>query len=323
MQSYFKKLRVYIRQWWDNDYYPEGPEVYLKQEQHVDWARTWPFIFLHAGCLGLIWVGWSWFSVAAAVFLYVARMFAITAFYHRYFSHRSFRTSRFWQFIFAAWGNTAMQRGALWWAANHRHHHQHSDQPEDIHSPKHGGFIWAHIGWITSPPNFPTDYGRVKDLAKCPELVYLNRHDQLVPYLYGVVMLVIGWLLERFAPSLGVTMWQFFIWTFFVSTVFLLHGTLFINSLAHVFGKKRFETTDTSRNSLILALITLGEGWHNNHHRYMHSARQGFYWWEVDISYYTLKAMSWLGIVWDLKRVPEQIYEEARIQKQRTLASTD
>jgi stearoyl-CoA desaturase (delta-9 desaturase) len=216
-----------------------------------------------------------------------------------------------------------MQRGALWWAANHRHHHQHSDQPDDIHSPKHGGFIWAHIGWITSPPNFPTDYGRVKDLAKCPELVYLNRHDQLVPYLYGAVMLVIGSLLEHFAPSLGVTMWQFFIWTFFVSTVFLLHGTLFINSLAHVFGKKRFETTDTSRNSLILALITLGEGWHNNHHRYMHSARQGFYWWEVDISYYTLKVMSWLGIVWDLKRVPEQIYEEARIQKQRTLASTD
>ena len=312
-----------LRQWWDNDYHPEGLEAVLAKEDKMDWKRTVPFIFLHAGCLAVFWTGWSWFAVGAAVFLYFIRMFAITAFYHRYFSHRTFKTSRLGQFVFAVMGNTAMQRGALWWASNHRHHHQHSDQEEDIHSPKHQGFWWAHIGWITSARNFPTDYDRVKDLAKCPELVYLNRHDQLVPYLYGVALYVTGWLLEKYAPGLGTNGWQLFVWGFFISSVVLLHGTLFINSLSHVFGRKRFETTDTSRNSLILALITLGEGWHNNHHRYMHAVRQGFYWWEIDVSFYILKLMSWCGIIWDLKKVPAQIYEEARIQHSGTRAITD
>jgi stearoyl-CoA desaturase (delta-9 desaturase) len=298
-------------------------EAVRAKEDKIDWKRTIPFVLLHGGCLGVLWVGWSWAAVVAAVLLYLIRMFAITAFYHRYFSHRTFRTSRFGQFVFAVLGNSAMQRGPLWWAANHRHHHQHSDQEEDIHSPKQQGFWWSHIGWITSARNFPTDYDRVKDLAKFPELVFLNRHDQLVLYVYGAFLYLTGWLLEKYAPGLGTNGWQIFIWGFFVSSVFLLHGTLFINSLSHVFGRKRFETTDTSRNSLILAIITLGEGWHNNHHRYMHAVRQGFYWWEIDVSYYILKVMSWCGIIWDLKKVPAQIYEEARIQRTGTRAITD
>ena len=238
-------------------------------------------------------------------------MFAITAFYHRFFSHRAFKTSRLLQFLFAVLGNTSMQRGALWWAATHRHHHKHSDQEEDRHSPVKHGFLWSHIGWLTSSSNFPTDYSQIPDLSKFKELVFLNKRDFLVPLVYGVFLWAAGALLARFAPGLGTNGPQLFVWGFFISTVVLLHGTLCINSLAHVFGRRRFQTEDDSRNSLLLALITLGEGWHNNHHRYSHSARQGFYWWEIDLSYYVLRVLAWIGLVWDLKPVPKRVYEEA------------
>jgi len=304
-----KGTALTLRQIWDSDYVPAG--YVHPTEPKFEPHRLAPYIFIHVGCLALFWVGWSWFAVGAAVVLYLLRMFAITAFYHRYFSHKAFRTSRFMQFVFAVWGNTACQRGALWWAATHRHHHQHSDEEHDKHSPRQHGFAWAHLGWLTSSSNFPTDYSRIPDLAKCPELVALNRHDFVIPVLYGAALWGAGALLEAYAPGLGTNGAQLFIWGFFVSTVFLMHGTLFINSLAHVFGRRRFETTDDSRNSLLLALITLGEGWHNNHHRYAHSARQGFYWWEIDVSYYVLKVFSWLGLVWDLRKVPAHVYAEA------------
>lgn len=307
--SPLRRLRNLARQWWDADFLPGGREI--DTAARFELRRTAPYIFLHAGCLAVLWVGWSWFAVGAAVLLYVIRMFAITAFYHRYFSHRAFRTSRPVQFLFAVLGNTSMQRGPLWWAATHRHHHKHSDQDEDRHSPVKQGFLWSHIGWLTSSSNFPTDYSQIPDLAKYRELVFLNRRDFVVPVLYGVCLWIAGALLARFAPGLGTDGPQLFVWGFFVSTVSLLHGTLFINSLAHVFGKRRFETGDESRNSLILALITLGEGWHNNHHRYAHSARQGFYWWEIDVSYYLLRVLAWMRLIWDLKPVPRRIYEEA------------
>jgi stearoyl-CoA desaturase (Delta-9 desaturase) len=313
---------ITLKQWWDSDYHPEGADVVAAKEDKFDWKRSMAFVIVHGGCLLVIGAGWSWFAVGAAVVLYIVRMFAITAFYHRYFSHRAYKTSRFGQFMFALIGNTAMQRGALWWASVHRHHHQHSDEHEDKHSPVQHGFLWSHIGWITSERNFPTDYSKVKDLAKYPELVFLNRHDQIVPWVYGIFLWVTGSLLEKYAPGLGTNGFQLFVWGFFISTVALMHGTFFINSLAHVFGGRRFKTEDTSRNSILLALLTLGEGWHNNHHRYMHSARQGFYWWEIDISYYVLKMLSWFGIVWELKPVPATIYEEARIQKESGHAST-
>lgn len=314
-------VRTMLRQWWDSDFHPEGVEVVRAKADRVDWKRSMGFVVIHGGCLLVLLAGVSWFAVAAAAALYLVRMFAITAFYHRYFSHRAYKTSRVAQFLFALVGNTAMQRGALWWASVHRHHHQHSDEIGDAHSPRQRGFWWSHIGWITSARNFPTDYSRVKDLARFPELVFLNRHDQLVPIIYGVMLWLIGWLLERHAPFLGTSGFQLFVWGFFISTVFLLHGTFFINSLAHVFGRKRFKTDDDSRNSFLLAAITLGEGWHNNHHRYMHAARQGFFWWEIDVSYYLLKLLSWCGIVWELKPVPSQIYEEAGIRRQSADAS--
>ena len=299
-----------ICRWLDSDYRREDlPDPTLLPEK-VNWQRTLPFIFLHLGCVALIWVGASWPSVAAAVFLYVLRMFAITGFYHRYFSHKTFKTSRTAQFLFALLGNSSMQRGPLWWAATHRHHHKHSDHEEDIHSPVVSGFLWSHIGWLTSMKNFPTAYKAIPDLAKFPELVFLNRYDQTVPFAYGFIMLGLGWLLQSFLPATGVTVAQFFVWTFFVSTTVLLHGTLFINSLAHVWGRRRYETDDDSRNSWLLTLITLGEGWHNNHHRYPHSVRQGFRWWELDLTYYGLKALSVFGIIWDLRPVPKAVLEE-------------
>ena len=303
-----------IGQWLDSDFRRDDHPDPETLPDRVNWERTLPFIFLHVGCIAVVWVGFSWPSLIAAVLLYIVRMFAITGFYHRYFSHRTYRTSRVVQFLFALLGNSSMQRGPLWWAATHRHHHKHADHEEDIHSPVVSGFLWSHIGWLTSARNFPTAYGNIPDLCKYPELVFLNRFDQLVPLAYGVIMLGAGWVLEAVFPHTGVTMWQFFVWTFFISTTVLLHGTLFINSLAHVWGRRRYQTDDDSRNSLLLAIITLGEGWHNNHHRYPHSTRQGFRWWELDATYAGLKVMSWLGLIWDLRGVPAKVLEEGRQQ---------
>jgi stearoyl-CoA desaturase (delta-9 desaturase) len=308
-----KLLKTAVRvigQWLDSDYRREDQPDPATLPEKVNWERTLPFIFLHVGCLAVFWVGISPTVVVAAVVLYIVRMFAITGFYHRYFSHKAFKTSRVMQFLFAALGNSSMQRGPLWWAATHRHHHQHSDTEEDIHSPAVSGFVWSHIGWLTSMRNFPTAYQSIPDLKKYPELVFLNRFDQFIPFVYGALMLVIGWVVEVFFPSLGVTVGQFFVWTFFISTTVLLHGTLFINSLAHVWGKRRYKTNDDSRNSFLLALITLGEGWHNNHHRYPHSTRQGFRWWEFDPTYLGLKVLSWTGLIWDLRPVPQAVKEE-------------
>lgn len=315
MSHPLKSLGRTVCQLIDSDYRRDEQPDPATLPEKVNWERTVAFVFLHLGCLVVLFVGISPVAVTAALFLYVIRMFAVTGFYHRYFSHRTFKTSRFGQFLFAVWGNTTMQRGPLWWAATHRHHHKHSDLEEDAHSPVTKGFWWSHIGWLTCAKNFPTEYRAVSDLKKYPELVFLNRFDQVVPIIYGLLMLAAGYLLEVFAPSLGTTMWQFFVWTFFISTVVLLHGTLFINSVAHVWGRRAYDTDDDSRNSFLLALITLGEGWHNNHHRYPHSTRQGFRWWEIDPTYAGLKVLAWTGLIWDLRAVPKAVREEGSYTK--------
>ncbi len=295
----------------DSDYFPEGAEAARAKPEKMELDRCIPFAILHLGCFGVIWTGWSWAAVITAIALYLVRMFAITGFYHRYFCHRAYRTSRPMQFVFAIIGLTAVQRGPLWWASVHRHHHANSDEDHDAHSPHTKGFLWSHIGWLTSSKNFPTNYKAVRDLEKFPELVFLNRFDLIGPLiLFGAVFLF-GTALQHFAPALGTSPWQMVVWGFFISTTFLFHGTCAVNSFAHIFGKKRFKTDDESRNSLLIALVTLGEGWHNNHHRYQSSARQGFYWWEIDISYYVIRLMAALGIVWELRAVPAKVYEDA------------
>ena len=275
----------------------------------VDWFRAIPFFGMHLMCFGVIWVGWSWTAVLVAVALYCIRMFCITAFYHRYFSHRTFKTNRFFQLIFALLGSSATQKGPLWWASHHRKHHRYSDKEGDVHSPHIHNLYWSHIGWITSKINHTTDLRLIKDFAKFPELRFLNRFDIIVPVILATVLLFLGIMLEEVAPELGTNGIQMLIWGFFVSTIVLFHATCTINSLSHIFGRKRYQTADESKNNFYLSLLTFGEGWHNNHHRYPGSTRQGFFWWEIDITFYLLKVMSWLRIIHDLRPVPVKVRE--------------
>ncbi len=285
--------------------------------ERVDWLRCAPFLLLHLGCLSLLWVGWSPIAIGICLASFWLRMFAITAFYHRYFSHRSYKTNRFWQFMFAILGNTAAQRGPLWWAAHHRNHHKHSDTDEDVHSPITQGFWRSHVLWFMTYRGFVTDHEVIKDWARYPELRFLNRFDNLVPALYAALMYGLGeWIAVRW-PESGTSGWQMLAWGFVVSTVLLFHATFTINSLGHVWGSRRFKTRDQSRNNFCLALLTLGEGWHNNHHRFAVSARQGFYWWEIDISWLLLRLMAGLGIVHSLNPVPPQVLQEGRAARQK------
>jgi stearoyl-CoA desaturase (delta-9 desaturase) len=214
--------------------------------------------------------------------------------------------SRFWQFVFAVIANSSAQRGALWWAANHRHHHLFADKPEDIHSPVQRGFLWSHVLWILTPKFFATNKKLVKSWMKFPELVFLNRFSTLVPLILLLVLLLCGELLRIYVPSTGTSGAQMVVWGFCISTVALFHATATINSLDHMIGRRRYNTPDRSRNNWLLAILTFGEGWHNNHHHYPISTRQGFFWWELDITYYVLVFLSWLGIVHDLTPLPEK-----------------
>jgi stearoyl-CoA desaturase (Delta-9 desaturase) len=269
------------------------------------------FWLIHVMCLAVIWTGTSWVAVSVCAFLYVVRMFGITGVYHRYFSHRTYQTSRWFQFLLGVLGASSAQKGPIWWASHHRHHHKHSDTPEDIHSPIIHGIYYAHVGWVLSPQYLETRTENVKDLLQFPELRLLDKYNLVPPILLAIACYFLGVALQAFFPQLGTSGPQMLIWGFFISTVLLYHGTFCINSAAHLFGSRRFKTTDSSRNSLIFALITLGEGWHNNHHRYPGAEPQGMYWWEIDISHYILVGLSWLGLVWGIRRAPERIYEEA------------
>jgi stearoyl-CoA desaturase (delta-9 desaturase) len=253
-----------------------------------------PFAIMHLLAFGIFFVPFKWSYAITCVALVFGRMFWVTAGYHRYFSHRSFKTSRVFQFVIAFMAMTSAQKGVLWWAAHHRHHHRFSDQEEDLHSPTLFGFLWSHIGWIVSDRYNDTRTNYIADFAKFPELRWLNKYHWVPPATLGVSLYLIGGL-------------PLFLWGFVLSTVLLWHDTFTINSLSHLFGTVRYKTTDTSKNNWFLALLTLGEGWHNNHHHFMASARQGFFWWEIDITYYTLEALSLVGLVWELRQVPAHL----------------
>jgi stearoyl-CoA desaturase (delta-9 desaturase) len=265
-------------------------------DERVDWLHNAPFFALHFMPLFAFVTGVRPFDIALCAALYVARMFFITAGYHRYFSHRAYKMGRFMQFLMAFGGATAGQKGPLWWAAHHRHHHKHSDTAEDIHSPLKG-FWWSHVGWIVCRKYQPTDLNAIKDFAKFPELRFIDKYYLVPPTVLGVLCFLAGG-------------WSALVVGFFLSTVLTYHGTFVINSLAHVFGRRRYKTTDTSRNSLLLALITLGEGWHNNHHHYQSTANQGFFWWEIDVSYYVLRVLALFGLVRDLRTPPKHILDK-------------
>lgn len=287
-----------LRTWLDADF----AESHLKHSG-LDWSRMVPFVLLHLACLTVFWVGVSPIALEIMALTYTLRMFAITGFYHRYFSHKTFKTHRICQFLFAILGASAAQRGPLWWASHHRSHHRHADTPQDPHSPHHKGFVWSHLGWFFSPNAFKTDYTKVPDWVKFPELYWLNRYDTVVPLCLAAGLYALGHTLHHYGIEYHTSGPQLLVWGFFMSTVLLFHATSCINSLAHVWGRRAYATPDHSRNSFLLALVTLGEGWHNNHHFYQISARQGFRWWQIDMTFYLLWCFSKLGLIRDLRPV--------------------
>lgn len=256
------------------------------------------FVLLHLACGLVVLYPPTWPLVALAIGSYLIRMWAITAGYHRYFAHRSYRTSRWFQLVLAVLGTSAMQNGPLWWASWHRRHHKDADGPDDPHSPRRDGFWRSHVGWYLDGSHDEPDLSNVQDLARYPELRFLERHKWLPIVAYALVCFAV-------AGVAGI------VWGFLVPTIAALHATALINSLAHLWGRRRYDTPDDSRNNALLAVVTLGEGWHNNHHHYMSSARQGFRWYEIDVTYYTLKVLSWLGIVWDLRQPKVERASEA------------
>ncbi len=279
------------------------------------------FILLHIVPLAMIWTGATLFDWIVCITLYWVRMFFVTGGYHRYFSHRTYSTSRIFQFFLAFMAQTSAQKGALWWAAHHRHHHKHSDKPEDPHSMKLYGFWYSHVGWILGPEYKKTEFHLIKDFTKFPELVWLNRFYILPPVFLGTLVFLLGGYVNGGGSmaTLFTHGWSTLVVGFFLSTVVLYHGTFSINSIMHKFGKPRYDTGDESKNSLWLALLTLGEGWHNNHHYYKSATRQGFFWWEIDLTYYVIKMLSWVGLVWDIREVPPHIKYSRNKEEARAL----
>ena len=264
------------------------------------WIKSAPFIGLHLACLAVLFLGVNVTDLLLLATTYLVRMFGITGVYHRYFSHRSYKTSRVGQFLLACIGCSALQKGPLWWAGHHRQHHRYSDTPNDPHSPLATSFWWAHVGWILSDEHTETPAKDVRDWVRYPELRWLDQNHWIPGILLAVACFLIGG-------------WSGFVWGFIVSTVAVYHATFSINSVSHLFGKRRYATTDDSRNNWVLALLTLGEGWHNNHHHYQSSANQGFFWWEIDISFLALRFLSLFGLVWDLRRPGAKVLNYRRI----------
>jgi stearoyl-CoA desaturase (delta-9 desaturase) len=275
-------------------YDPPAPTTRARKLSEYEWFGAIPFMLVHALPLLAFWTGTKWQDWAVCVALYWIRMFGVTGVYHRYFSHRTYKTSRFFQFLLALLAMSSSQKGVLWWAANHRTHHKLSDLDGDPHDSRRG-FWYSHMGWLYDH-TAATDYGKVRDLARYPELVFLNKLWFIPPLLLGLgVWLWLGWS----GLLIG----------FFLSTAILWHGTFTINSLSHMLGTRRYDAGDTSTNNWYLAIITMGEGWHNNHHHFMGSTRQGFYWYEIDMTYYILRGLQAVGLVWDIKEPPARVYD--------------
>jgi stearoyl-CoA desaturase (delta-9 desaturase) len=259
----------------------------IKLNRKMNWLVSVPFFVMHTLPFAAYWTGTRPIDWIAGIALFWVRMFFITAGYHRYFAHRTFKMGRLTQFVFAFMAQSSAQKGVLWWSGHHRHHHVYSDEPQDLHSPG-AGFWWSHCTWFLSYAHEETPEHLIKDFRRFPELRWMNNWHYGPPVILGVaVFLTLGW------SGLWIA--------FFLSTVLLFHATFTINSLAHVFGSQRYDTGDDSRNNLWLALLTLGEGWHNNHHQTPNSCRQGHRWWEIDVCYYILRGLQVLGIVWGIK----------------------
>lgn len=289
-------------------------------DERIEFWGNLPFILMHLGCLLVFFVGVTPMALMIAFICLVVRMFGLTAGYHRYFSHRSYETSRFFQFVLAFLGACAFQKDPIWWAAHHRQHHRFADTEKDVHSPIVNSFWWSHMGWVMVKKNTNMEcYSLVPDLAKYPELRFLHGNQKLPAFFMLILLWGVGAIVQYGFPQFKTSIGQVLVWSFFVSTIVLHHCTFCVNSLAHLVGSKRFRLKNEARNNSFVALITMGEGWHNNHHRYPSSERQGFYWWEIDMTHYILVFLSWFRLVWNLKNPPKELYAEAKHNKKNLL----
>lgn len=279
-----------------------------------------PMLAMHVAAITMVIMsGFSWVALLACVFMYYARMFGITGGFHRYFAHRTYKTSRWFQFVLAWLGTSATQLGPIWWAGHHRDHHKFSDTEKDVHSPVQRGFWWAHIGWLWADRFNVTKYENMKDFDKYPEMKWINTYYFIPPIVTAFMMYGLGWVLNAWYPGLGTSGFQMLAWGFFASTVLLYHGTFLVNSATHIVGKRVYPTSDNSKNSMWISLLTMGEGWHNNHHYFPSSESQGLEWWQIDMSHYIITMLSWVGVVWDIKRIPRRLVEERKIKNQDKL----
>jgi stearoyl-CoA desaturase (delta-9 desaturase) len=273
------------------------------------------FWVVQASALLLFAVPFTWGFVALWAVSHFLRAIGLTLAFHRYFAHRAFQMSRPARAFWALVGTAAMQKGPLWWAGNHIDHHKYADREGDPHSPKVSGFYYAHVGWFLDD----TKYERLslanpvmRDFGHVPELAFLDRYFWLPPLALAAGLYAYGGL-------------PWLVWGFCLPTTTLAHATFAINTVNHLWGSRRFDTLDESRNNPITALFAVGEGWHNNHHRYQRAARNGFYWWEVDVTWYVIRLMQALGIAWDVQPVPARVYAEALHGRApgRAVAATD
>ena len=269
-------------------------------DERTNWKQAAPFVVAQMIPLFAFVTGVTMKALILGAVLYFGRMFCITAGYHRYFAHRSYHLARVPQFLIALGGTSAAQKGPLWWAAKHRDHHKYADTDRDPHSPQKG-FWWSHMGWVLSGKHSKADHEDIKDFAKFPELRFLDKYDWIAPWALGLASYLIAG-------------WSGLVVGFFGSTLLLWHVTFSVNSVAHVWGSRRYGTSDTSRNNPLVAVMTMGEGWHNNHHHYPASARQGFFWWELDLSYLVLRFLSFFRIVTDMRQPPETAKAARRIR---------
>ena len=283
----------------------------MDERERIAWDSTASLglAALHLACVSVFWLECSWVALVTCFVCYVLRMFGLSAGFHRYFAHRTYRTGRIRQCLLACLGTAAAQRGPLWWTAHHRQHHRYADTAWDIHSPVVRTLWWAHLGWVLCRKYDMIDPHLVRDWESYPELRWLDRHFLVPPTALAVTLVLIGLLLERYAPGLHTSGLQLLVYGFVLSTVLLYHGTFTVNSLAHLYGCRRFATQDHSRNNWLVALITLGEGWHNNHHYYPASERQGFYWWELDMTHSIITVLAWCRLVWAVRTPPARLYQ--------------
>lgn len=265
------------------------------------------FWIVQASALLVFAVPFSAGLVALWAMSHFLRAIGLTLAFHRYFAHRAFKMNRAVQFVWAFIGTAAMQKGPLWWAGHHVNHHKYADREGDPHSPMVSGIYYAHIGWFlndTKHDMLESTNPVVRDFSKFPEIRFLDTYFFVPPLLLALAMYALGgfpWL----------------VWGFCFPTVTLAHATFAINTVNHLFGSRRFDTIDESRNNAFTAFFAVGEGWHNNHHRYQRAARNGFYWWEFDPTWYVIRTMQLLGLAWDVQPVPPRIYAEAIAVKAR------